>query len=95
MLPVETPADDMLGFHVTRALEGAVDMEKSKYKVYPQATIFNKIVLLEHQVRDIDIFRLKESPATVFVSEKFKGLVEESKLKGFDFGDVVSISSEG
>ncbi|WP_332460753.1 imm11 family protein [Burkholderia gladioli] len=49
---------------------------------------------MEHQVRDIDIFRLKESPATVFVSEKFKVLVEESKLKGFDFGEVVSISSE-
>ncbi|MEK6346818.1 MAG: DUF1629 domain-containing protein [Burkholderia sp.] len=93
VLPIEAPAEDLLGFHVTRALEGAVDMEKSKYKVYPQATVFNKIVLLENQVRDVAIFRLKESPATVFVSENFKSLVEDSKLKGFDFGEVVSISS--
>ncbi|WP_409333887.1 imm11 family protein, partial [Burkholderia contaminans] len=34
--------------------------------------------------------RLKESPATVFVSERFRELVEQNKLKGFDFGEVIS-----
>ncbi|WP_321790362.1 imm11 family protein [Burkholderia pyrrocinia] len=95
LLPVEAPVDGMTGFHVTRVLEDAVDLEASKFKVYPQATVFNKIVLLESRVEGVDLFRLKEEPATVFVSERFKEAVESSKLKGFDFGDVISQSSKG
>ncbi|MBU9119282.1 double-CXXCG motif protein [Burkholderia multivorans] len=94
ILPVQAPVDGMSGFHVTRVLEGAVDMDASKFKVYPQATVFNKIVLLEKRVRDVDMFRLKEKPATVFVSEKFRRAVEASNLKGFDFGEVILQSAE-
>ncbi|RQQ79206.1 hypothetical protein DF134_34880 [Burkholderia stagnalis] len=94
VLPVDAPVQGMRGFHVTRVLENAVDMEESKYKVYPQATVFNKIVLVEERVRNVAIFRLKESPATVFVSEQFKDAVQDNKLKGFDFGEAISLSSK-
>lgn len=94
ILQVEAPIKGMLGFHVTRVLENAVDMDASKFKVYPHATVFNKMCLLRSRIEGVDIFRLKESPATVFVSEVFKKLAEENKLKGFDFGGLVNISSQ-
>ncbi|ARL38824.1 imm11 family protein [Burkholderia pseudomallei] len=94
ILQVEAPTKDMFGFHVTRVVENAVDMDASKFKVYPQATVFNKIFLLKSRVEGVDIFRLKESPATVFVSERFRELVEQNKLKGFEFGEVISQSDK-
>ncbi|WP_322021163.1 MULTISPECIES: imm11 family protein [unclassified Burkholderia] len=94
ILQVEAPIKGMLGFHVTRMIENAVDMEASKFKVYPQATVFNKIYLLGSRIEGVDIFRLKESPATVFVSERFREFVERNKLKGFDFGEVISQSEK-
>lgn len=89
VLAVEAPVDGMAGFNATEVLEGAVDMELSKFKVYPQATVFNNIVILENRAQNVEIFRLKEKPATVFVSERFRELVERNKLKGFDFGEVI------
>lgn len=94
ILQVEAPIKGMLGFHVTRVIEGAVDMEASKFKIYPQATVFNKISILRGRVEGVDIFRLKESPAIVFVSENFREWVEQKKLKGFDFGEVISQSQK-
>ncbi|KVK78134.1 hypothetical protein WJ47_17065 [Burkholderia ubonensis] len=93
-LPVETPVEGMRGFYVTRVLEDAVDMEASRFKIHPQATVFNKIVLMENRVRNVTIFRPKESPATIFVSEEFKDAAQANKLKGFDFGEIISLSSE-
>ncbi|HHT8835046.1 imm11 family protein [Burkholderia cenocepacia] len=46
------------------------------------------------RVEGVDIFRLKENPATVFVSENFRELVERNKLKGFDFGELISQSEK-
>lgn len=89
ILQVDAPIKDMSGFHVTRVIENAVDMDASKFKVYPQATVFNKIFLLKSQIEGVDIFRLKESPAAVFVSERFRDLVGQNKLKGFDFGEII------
>ena len=94
ILQVEAPIKGMLGFHVTRVIENAVDMDASKFKVYPQATVFNRIYLLGSRIAGVDIFRLKESPATVFVSERFREFVERNKLKGFDFGEVISQSQK-
>jgi len=87
-LPVEAPVSGVIGFHVTRKLNDAVDLVSSKFKIYPSATIFNRIVLLEDKVRGVDVFRIKEKPSTIFVSEKFKLAVEEGKLKGFDFTEI-------
>ena len=94
ILKIDAPIKDMYGFHVTRVIENAVDMDASKFKVYPQAAVFNKIFLLKSRLEGIDIFRLKESPVTVFVSERFRELVEKNKLKGFDFGEVISQSGK-
>ncbi|OXI30491.1 hypothetical protein CFB89_25370 [Burkholderia sp. AU16741] len=94
ILQVEAPIKDMFGFHVTRVIENALDIDASKFKVYPQATVFNKIFILKSRIEGADIFRLKESPATVLVSERFRGLVEQNKLKGFDFGEVISQSEK-
>ncbi len=94
ILQVEAPIKDMFGFHVTRVIENAVDMDASKFKVYPQATVFNKIFILKSRIEGVDIFRLKESPASVFVSERFRELVKQNELKGFDFGGVISQSEK-
>ncbi|MDN7847949.1 imm11 family protein [Burkholderia seminalis] len=94
ILQVEAPIKGVVGFHVTRVIENAVDLDASKFKIYPQATVFNKIYLLRSRIEGVDIFCLKESPATVFVSEHFRGLVEQNRLKGFDFGDVISQSKK-
>ncbi|WP_353254895.1 imm11 family protein [Burkholderia anthina] len=94
ILQVDAPVKDMFGFHVTRVIENAVDMDASRFKVYPQATVFNKIFILKSRIEGADIFRLKESPATVFVSERFRELVEQNKLKGFDFGEIISQSEK-
>ncbi|WP_082751471.1 imm11 family protein [Burkholderia sp. MSMB1459WGS] len=94
ILQVDAPIKDMSGFHVTRVIENAVDMAASKFKVYPRATVFNKIFLLKSQIEGVDIFRLKESPATVFVSERFRELVEQNRLKGFDFSGIISQSDK-
>jgi hypothetical protein len=91
VLAVESPVVGMKGFHITRAVDDAIDMDESIFKVYPQATVFNKIVLLEERVRGIDIFRLKEKPSMVFVSEKFKEMTENHKLRGFNFGEPVRL----
>ncbi|WP_080433624.1 imm11 family protein [Burkholderia ubonensis] len=71
-----------------------VDMEASKFKIYPQATVFNKIVLMVDRVRNVSIFRLKESPAGVFVSDQFKHAVQANNLKGVDFGNAIALSSK-
>ncbi|MCA8300993.1 hypothetical protein LGN24_05765 [Burkholderia seminalis] len=94
ILQVEAPIKGVVGFHVTRVIENAVDLDASKFKIHPQATVFNKIYLLRSRIEGIDIFRLKESPATVFVSEHFRGGVEQNRLKGFDFGDIISQSKK-
>jgi hypothetical protein len=91
VLPVIAPVEGMKGFHVTRVVDGAVDLSKSKFKVYAEATVFNKIVLLEDKVQGVDIFRIKEKPATVFVSERFKDAVLSGKLKGFDFEEIIPL----
>ncbi|WP_185734446.1 imm11 family protein [Burkholderia sp. Bp9031] len=82
VLPVDAPTQGIHGFHVVTVLEGAVDLESSKFKVYPTATVFNKIVLLENCVQGANIFRLKEKPSTVFVSRAFKKVVEDNKRVG-------------
>jgi hypothetical protein len=91
-LSVIAPINNVRGFHVVRALENVVDMAASKFKIYPTATVFSKIVLLGDKVKDVDIFRIKEKPASVFVSEGFKNTVLSNKLKGFDFSEVVVLS---
>ncbi|MBR8061019.1 imm11 family protein [Burkholderia dolosa] len=94
ILPIDSPVQGFHGFHVTNVLDDAVDLEASKFKVYPTATVFAKIVLLESRVQGANIFRLKEKPSTVFVSEAFRKLVEDNKLKGFDFDETISLSPE-
>ncbi|CAN7170692.1 double-CXXCG motif protein [Trinickia sp. LjRoot230] len=91
-LSVEAPIPGMTGFHVTRSVEDAVDLASSKYKVYPQATVFNRLVLLPNRIKGVDIFRVKEKPATVFVSERFREAVKAHKLTGFDFSQEIPLS---
>jgi hypothetical protein len=95
LVSVVAPVEGFRGFHVTQVVDGAVDMNASKFRIYPEATIFNKIVLLEEKVQGVDIFRLREKPAAVFVSERFKEAVLSSKLKGVNFEKVVPLSYSG
>lgn len=67
----------------------AFDMEKSQYKYnqkydfytfVPKKTYINTGNCLEY-----DIFRADKSPSMIFVSEKFKKIIEDNKFNGFAF----------
>lgn len=54
-------------------------------------TPHNRLVLLPNRIKGVDIFRVKEKPATVFVSERFKEIVMAYKLNGIDFSQKIPL----
>lgn len=70
-------------------LIAAVDMEKSEYfEILPDRYSFVSFVLKEEAIRGFDIFRLKEYDVQAFSSEKFKKMIKNNKLTGFNFNKV-------
>jgi len=70
-------------------LIAAVDMEKSEYfELAPDRYSFVSFVLKEETIRDFDIFRLKEYDVQAFASERFKKMIKNNKLIGFNFNKV-------
>ncbi|WP_343073985.1 DUF1629 domain-containing protein [Clostridium sp. YIM B02506] len=70
-------------------LIAAVDKEKSEYfELAPDRYSFVSFVLKEEAIRDFDIFRLKEYDVQAFASERFKKMIKNNKLTGFNFNKV-------
>ncbi|MCL2492759.1 MAG: hypothetical protein FWF33_01800 [Clostridiales bacterium] len=69
----------------------ALDLENSLYTYHKIESINKtwlsviKYGLKKSEIGEHNIFRLKDSPMAVFVSEKFKKVVETNKMLGLDF----------
>ena len=97
LLPIKvinkTTKQEISKYFVVNALTilDALDLESSVYTYYDiegrneKWLSVIKYGIKGENVREHHIFRLKESPADVFVSEKFKKIVEKNKMLGIDF----------
>jgi len=92
LLPVVGPQQNLIGFHVTRILDSAVDFDKSAYVMYENGPLIRKTVLLGKAIEGVHIFKIRESTSRVFVSDVFRQRVEERKLNGFSFLQEVTIT---
>ena len=74
----------------------ALDLEHSLHTYFTCGDIkvlsVMKYALRKEGVENHNIFRLKESPMSIFVSEHFKRIAEENKMLGLDFLEVKVIS---
>ncbi|HDR1021092.1 TPA: hypothetical protein QB352_000325 [Pasteurella multocida] len=64
-----------------------MDLEHSEYRVYLKGLVIEKAVLLKEKIPDDYLFTIEEDISRIFVTEKFKQLVEEHGLMGFKFAD--------
>ncbi len=78
--------------NVLSVIDGAIDFEESDFDIFKfeeiEITSFRKHVLIENNIGGMHIFRLKEDPLALFVSEQIKDLIDNSKLKGFDYFEI-------
>jgi len=69
-----------------------IDMDKSGYiDCGNNIKVFVTPVLKADKVLNYDIFRLIESETEIFISEKIKKIIEDSKLTGFDFTKIMLV----
>ena len=70
----------------------ALDLENSKYDLfeldYEKVLSVEKYALRKNMIGNKNIFKLKDDTIPIFVSEKFKNIVEENSLIGFQFLEV-------
>lgn len=69
-----------------------VDKQKSIYTEYPKGFMFEKLVLVKNNITDEYLFSINENISGVFVTDKFRNLVEEIGLLGFDFSKEIELS---
>ena len=77
--------------NVTKHLN-ALDFDNSVYDIFEvedeKIISVEKYALKKNLVENNNIFKLENEPIPVFVSEKFKQIVEENRLTGFYFSEV-------
>mgnify|MGYP007096980883 CR=1 FL=1 len=77
-----------IGYYPTNCLsKGTLDLNKSIYESYEKGFMIDKIVLIKEKIYDDYLFTIEESISRVFVTDKFKKLVEENGLVGFEFSE--------
>ncbi|MGC7561180.1 imm11 family protein [Pasteurella sp. PK-2025] len=77
-----------IGYYPTNVYpKGILDLEHSDYIEYPNGLLVRKAVLIKEKIPDEYLFTIEEDTSIVFVTEKFKQLVEEHELIGFKFSD--------
>lgn len=69
-----------------------VDKKKSIYTEYPKGFMFEKLVLVKNNITDEYLFSINENISGVFVTDKFRKIVEETGLLGFDFSKEIELS---
>lgn len=89
ILEVITPSKrkKFWGFYPTNSYSGVLDLNKSKYEKYPNGYMVYKPVLYKDKLPADDLFCIDESISEIFVTERFKKIVEENQLIGFIFED--------
>jgi hypothetical protein len=69
----------------------ALDKRRADYQEdpdYPEFPIILKVALKQESVTGVDIFRLKEQPSLVFVSERLRAVLMTADVSGFKFVQV-------
>ena len=81
-----------IGYYPTHAFAGVLDLEKSVYETWPKGLIIRKFVLKKDCIPDEYLFSIIEDDIRIFVTEKFKQLVEQHQLEGFGFQYEIELS---
>ena len=92
----ESKRKKFFGFYPNKNVydDSIINFEKSEYNQYEKGKVFHKIVLNNNYPKNDYIFVLFDEPMIVFVTEKFKELVEKNNLKGFEFNEYTEIKVE-
>ena len=85
---ISSPRPDDIAIFVSTILTNAFDYEKSDYDKGPNGYVVYKPVLKLSADRTEAIFRITESPQSLFVNQLFKDSVESKGLKGLKFREV-------
>lgn len=85
---ISSPRADDVAVFVSTVLTKAFDYEKSDYDKGPSGYVVYKPVLKLSPDHTEAIFRIAESPQSLFVSQLFKDSVESKGLKGLKFREV-------
>ena len=88
----ESKRKSFIGYYPTNPLKNCFDMGRSEYRKAERGLIVRRPVLIEKNITDEYLFSIEESIGFVFVTEKFKNVIEESGLVGFDFSLEVKLS---
>ncbi|WP_394393060.1 hypothetical protein [Shewanella woodyi] len=88
----ESKRKSFVGYYPTNPLRNCLDMERSVYEKYGKGLVVRRAVLIEKNITDEYLFSIEEDISTVFVTEKFKNLIEERGLIGFDFSREIELS---
>lgn len=96
LLPVECSEEALYGFNVTTVLEDALDVEHTEAGRFSDGSLahITKYAFHAGAVRDLLVFRVKQQPSDIYVTDAFIGLVERATLKGFAFKSVWSSQGE-
>lgn len=93
-LPVNTPSKrkTFLGYYPINPAPNCLDMERSKYRIYENGLVIDKVVLVGNNLPQRDVFVIEEDIMRIFVTARFKRHVEVAGLNGFDFSDEIEVS---
>lgn len=85
----ESKRKKFVGFYANKNIynESIINLNKSEFNQCENNKVFRKIVLNHKYPKNDFMFVLVQDPTIVFVTEKFKHLVEKHDLKGFDFSE--------
>lgn len=85
---------ELAGYKVVNVITvmDALDLENSKYDLFElddeKIMSIEKYALKKDRIVNSNIFKLKDDTIPTFVSEKFKKIVEENNLTGFQFLEI-------
>lgn len=87
ILDIITPSKKkiFLGFYPIKSYSGVLDLNKSEYDRYPNGFRIYNFVLHKAKLPIDDLFCIDESISEIFVTERFKKIVEDNQLNGFVF----------
>jgi len=91
ILPLINKEDELYAFNVTNILDKAIDLDKSQVLFLRDGKSIKRIekyCFYREKVSNSYVFRLKEFPTPIFVTSKFKEIVDRKELTGFRFKEV-------
>ena len=93
IIPIDTESKrkKFYGFYPNKNVypSSAINFNKSKWKKVDKEKIMHKTILNSDSLKDDPLFVLSDDPMKVYVTEKFKEIVENNNLNGLDFSVVL------